>query len=93
MDSSLFLRPFLALLFVSSLIILIALIVKKLGLYYPSVGQHGAKRLAILEVTMIDPKRRLVLIKRDNVEHLLLLGTTSEMLIETIPPQQAEESL
>jgi flagellar protein FliO/FliZ len=31
----------------------------------------------------IDPKRRLVLLRRDNVEHLVILGATGETIVET----------
>jgi len=43
----------------------------------------GKGRLGVVEVTAIDARRRLVLIRRDRVEHLLLLGPTSETVIET----------
>ncbi len=53
------------------------------------ISQSRQKRLAIVEVAALDAKRRLVLIRRDDVEHLLLLGATSESVIErniTPPP-------
>src|SRR5262249_56569749 len=31
-------------------------------------------RLAVIDQTMVDSRRRLVLIRRDNVEHLLIIG-------------------
>lgn len=40
------------------------------------------KRASIVEVQAIDPKRRLIMIRRDNVEHLLLLGPHTDILIE-----------
>jgi flagellar protein FliO/FliZ len=43
----------------------------------------GKGRLGVVEVSIVDAKRRLVLIKRDDVEHLLLLSPTSEMIVET----------
>lgn len=52
-----------------------------------SVGAGGAKgrkaRLAIVEVRSLDPRRRLVLVRRDDVEHLLLLGSPGDLVIET----------
>lgn len=94
MDSTLLIRAFLALIFVSGLIVLIAFMVKKLGLNYPLVRSNSGKRLVIEEMSIIDPKRRLVLVRRDNVEHLLLLGVTSETVIESyIVPEQAEKTL
>jgi len=41
-------------------------------------------RLQVLEVRWIDPKRRLVLVRRDNIEHLLLLSDKGEQVIESI---------
>ncbi|NNE82762.1 MAG: FliO/MopB family protein [Alphaproteobacteria bacterium] len=43
----------------------------------------GKGRLGVVEVSIVDAKRRLVLIKRDDVEHLLLLSPTNEMIVET----------
>lgn len=40
------------------------------------------KRASIVEVQAIDPKRRLIMIRRDDVEHLLLLGPHTDILIE-----------
>ena len=40
-------------------------------------------RIAIVERTVIDPKRRLVLIRRDDIEHLLLIGGTQDLVVET----------
>ncbi len=46
-------------------------------------GPGRPQRLSIVEVRQVDVRRRLVLIRRDNVEHLLLLGATGEIVIET----------
>lgn len=43
----------------------------------------GAGRIGVVEFAPIDPKRRLALIRRDGVEHLILLTPTSETVIET----------
>ncbi len=39
-------------------------------------------RLEVMEVRAVDARRRLVLIRRDGVEHLLLLGPTGETVVE-----------
>jgi len=41
------------------------------------------KRLFVTDVLSLDPKNRLVLIKRDNLEHLILLGAHQNTLIES----------
>ncbi|HBM13514.1 MAG TPA: flagellar biosynthesis protein FliO, partial [Rhodospirillaceae bacterium] len=37
----------------------------------------------IVDSLTLDPRRRLVLVRRDGVEHLLLLGAQSDLAIET----------
>ncbi len=39
-------------------------------------------RLAIVDALAIDNKRRLVLVRRDNVEHLVLIGGPSDLVVE-----------
>ena len=53
----------------------------------------GGKRLAVVEVRALDTRRRLVLIRRDDQEHLLLLGATGETVVETgIAPAVKQEA-
>ncbi len=52
----------------------------------PLEGFFGAKadrRLDIVEHTSVDGRRRLVLIRRDNVEHLIMTGGPVDLVIET----------
>lgn len=52
----------------------------------------GKGRLGVVEVATVDAKRRLVLIRRDAVEHLILLSPTTETVVETgIVPQTGED--
>jgi len=46
-------------------------------------GAAGKGRLGVVEVAAVDAKRRLVLIRRDDLEHLILLSPTSETIVET----------
>lgn len=39
-------------------------------------------RLAVIDAAAVDGRRRLVLIRRDNVEHLVMIGGPSDVLIE-----------
>ncbi|OLP61391.1 hypothetical protein BJF93_00110 [Xaviernesmea oryzae] len=41
------------------------------------------QRLTVLDSTVIDAKRRLVLVRRDDVEHLLLIGGPADLVVET----------
>lgn len=43
----------------------------------------GGGRLQVVEFRAIDPRRRLVLVRRDSVEHLLLLGANGDIVVES----------
>ena len=73
-----------ALLFVLGLIGGFAIIAKRAGLGNRGPIVRGkSKRLSIVETMSLDPKRRVVLIRRDNAEFLVLLGTNGEQIIES----------
>ncbi|MCA3249063.1 MAG: flagellar biosynthetic protein FliO [Holosporaceae bacterium] len=40
------------------------------------------RRLQLLESQALDPKRRLVLVRHDNTEYLLLLGANHEVVLQ-----------
>ena len=49
-----------------------------------------SRRLMVVEQVAIDQKRRLLLIRRDNVEHVVLTGGAQELLIESgIPVERS----
>lgn len=50
--------------------------------FAPRFGTGRNARLEVVEVRALDPRRRLVLIRRDGTEHLLLLGPNSETVVE-----------
>lgn len=47
------------------------------------------RRLAVVETLMLGPKARLMLVRRDNVEHLVLAGPEGASVIETNIPAKA----
>ena len=53
------------------------------GLGIGGSGRSRQPRLAVLDFTDVDSRRRLVLIRRDNVEHLILLGGPTDVVVET----------
>lgn len=55
-----------------------------------NVGRGPHRRLSVIDSTAIDPKRQLVLVRRDDVEHLLVLGGPQDMVVETAitPPPE-----
>lgn len=91
MDLSLYLRFVLALAAVLAMIGAAAYLVRRLGLFGTGPGRRsGERRLAVSAVQPLDNRRRLVLVRRDGVEHLLLLGGANDLVVETgIPPRPA----
>jgi flagellar protein FliO/FliZ len=92
-----YLKFFLALLFVLSLIGLATVAARRFGFGLPNSPRNAAqRRLGIVETLNVDGKRRLVLIRRDDTEHLLLLGVGTELLVEnaiTPPPNAFTKAL
>ena len=41
------------------------------------------KRLGVVETASVDQKRRLLLVRRDDVEHLIIIGGPVDMVVET----------
>lgn len=56
---------------------------QSLGLGGMTLFQGKVKRVGLVESTSLDGRRRLVLIRRDNVEHLIMTGGPVDMVIET----------
>ena len=46
-------------------------------------GKNRRPRLAVLDAAAVDPRRRLVLVRRDDVEHLILIGGPSDVVVES----------
>src|SRR5262245_14394370 len=48
-----------------------------------AAAQRGRQpRLAVIDAAPIDGRRRLVLVRRDNVEHLLMIGGPTDVVVE-----------
>ena len=86
LDYSNYLQFFFALIFVLGLIGALALLLRHFGFGGAvRLQRHltgGRKRLEVMDVLAVDARRRLVLIRRDNTEHLILLGPNDDILIE-----------
>ena len=46
-------------------------------------GKNRQPRLAVLDAAAVDTRRRLVLVRRDGVEHLILIGGPTDVVIES----------
>ncbi len=52
------------------------------GVHFGGIGRGRVPRLAVVDVMQIDRRRRLVLVRRDTVEHLILIGGPSDLVVE-----------
>ena len=50
-----------------------------------SGGPRPERRLSVKETVILDPRRRVVIVKADDQEHVLLLGPERETLLSTRP--------
>jgi flagellar protein FliO/FliZ len=91
MTAGTYLQFVLALAFVLALIAVLAWAVKRFGLFAHVVPVRGGKkRITVVESAPLDAKRRLVLIRRDDREHLLLLGANGDAVVESGIPAAPE---
>src|SRR5258707_549085 len=79
----LYTRFLLALVAVLALLAAFAWAARRFGFGGRSFAAGGRRRLAIVEMEPIDAKRRLVLLRRDQTEHLIVLGADSAVVIES----------
>lgn|GEM_PF-3013573 len=79
-DGENYLRFILALVLVLGLLVLVAVLLRRTGLA-PKLGR--ARRLSLIEALPLGPRHRLILVRRDNVEHLLLIGPQGDVVVET----------
>src|SRR6187397_189570 len=76
-------RFFIAFLVVLALIGLTAWLVRRFGANRLGNASRGRQpRLAVIDAAPVDGRRRLILIRRDNVEHLLMIGGPTDVLVE-----------
>ena len=83
MEFDVYLRFLLALLLVLAIIAGLTWVARRFGLggqLTPNAGK--SPRLSVVEVKSLDPRRKLVLLRRDDREYLVLLGAGQDMLLE-----------
>lgn len=49
---------------------------------FVSGGKNRKTRLAVMDATAVDSQRRLVLVRRDDIEHLILIGGPTDVVVE-----------
>lgn len=82
METALVVKFFFAFAFVISLMFLLQFIMKKMGLAGAAMVPGAKRRLRVIEHLPLDHRRKLVLIRRDDREHLLVLGPQGETVVE-----------
>jgi flagellar protein FliO/FliZ len=80
-----------ALVLVLALMGLIAIVFKRLNDGSGKFLGGTDQRLKVIEQKVIDPKHKMVLIRRDDVEHLVILSHNDTCVVETgmTPPKHA----
>jgi flagellar protein FliO/FliZ len=71
---------------------------KNLSKMTSRLGQSRDRRLVVVDKAMVDGKRQVVIIRRDNVEHVIMTGGPQDLVIESgiavaepapvVPPQR-----
>jgi hypothetical protein len=57
--------------------------VRRFGSGRLRTGTRGRQpRLAVIDYASVDNRRRLILVRRDNIEHLLMIGGPSDIVVE-----------
>lgn len=92
MEPTNYLRFALALVFVLALILGLAGLARRYGFpgTAPAVARR-ARRLKLLEVLPLDAKRRLVLVRHDDRESLILLGASGETVLHDTPASSSPQ--
>jgi len=73
-----------AFVFVLLLIGAAAWVVRRFGGARVEAAARGRQpRLAVVDSAAVDSRRKLVIVRRDNVEHLLMIGGPSDVVVET----------
>lgn len=93
MDGAMLLKFAAAFAFVIGLMMLFSYMLKKLGLSGQSFVSSGKRRLKVVEFLPIDHRRKLVLIRRDDREHLIVLGANGEVVVENNIPASQDNNI
>ncbi|MGC4077413.1 MAG: flagellar biosynthetic protein FliO [Rubrivivax sp.] len=65
------------------LIVLALWVVKFISRSAPLPGRGRNRRLSVVDQLQVDPRRQLLIIRRDDVEHLVLTGGPQDLVVET----------
>lgn len=82
MDAPVYLRFVGALILVLGLMLALLWALRRFGLGGMVARPGGRRRLSVVETMALDGRRRLVLVKRDDCEHLLMIGGPNDIVVE-----------
>lgn len=68
---------------VIALILLVVWLLKVVFKVSSTGGRGRNRRLAVVDTLVLDQKRQLMIVRRDNVEHLILTGGPQDVVVET----------
>jgi flagellar protein FliO/FliZ len=84
MDAGNYVRFVAALLFVLALIAFATWLARRFGLGGQAVSvRRNDRRLKVVESIAVDSKHRAILLRRDDTEHLVLLGANCDVVVES----------
>ena len=67
---------------IALLLLVFAILRRVTGGTFVAGGRNRQVRLSVTDAAAVDNRRRLVLVRRDDVEHLILIGGPSDLVIE-----------
>ena len=82
MEATVYLRFVLALVLVLGLALAALWLLRRFNIGGMVARPGQRRRLSVVEAVAVDSRRRLVLVRRDGVEHLLLVGGTADVVVE-----------
>lgn len=82
MEFDTYLRFILVLIFVLGLVFALGWVLKRAGIGGGAIAGKG-RRLGVVDTAFLGPKHRLVLVRRDDVEHLVLIGPNASTVVES----------
>lgn len=84
MDAGNYVRFVAALLFVLALIAFATWLARRFGMGGQAASvRRSDRRLKVVEAITVDSKHRAVLLRRDDTEHLVLLGANCDIVVES----------
>lgn len=66
-----------------------AYLARRLGMLEP--GARGPRRMQVLESLMLDPRRRLIIVRCDGRDHLLLVSPAGDLTLGQTSPATEEQ--